>query len=162
MESLIMKTLRFSHRHKVLSGVTVMALVAGLAAHSPVLAEDDAFIRTADSAEIAWGPCPEFMPEGCALAVLQGNPAERNADVLFKLPAGATAPLHWHSSAERMVLIAGEMRVQYEGQDAVVLTAGTYAYGPARLRHDATCSSAHDCILFIAFEEPVDAVAADE
>jgi quercetin dioxygenase-like cupin family protein len=142
--------------------MAALALVAGLAAQSSALADEQAFIRTADSAEIAWGPCPEFMPEGCALAVLQGNPAEKNADVFFKLPAKTTAPLHTHTSAERMILVSGEMKVQYEGQEPVVLKAGTYAYGPASLPHDATCSSDQDCILFIAFEEPVDAIAAGE
>lgn len=157
-----MKTLKISHRHIVLSGVAVMALVAELSAQTPARGEERAFIRTADSAEIAWGPCPEFMPEGCALAVLQGNPAERNADVFFKLPAKSTAPLHTHSSAERMVLVSGEMKVQYAGQEPAVLKTGTYAYGPASLPHDATCISDQDCILFIAFEEPVDAIAAGE
>jgi quercetin dioxygenase-like cupin family protein len=157
-----MKTVKFTHGKRVLNGVAAMALVAGLAAQSPVLAEEGAFIRTADSAEIAWGPCPEFMPEGCALAVLQGNPAERNADVFFKLPAKSTAPLHTHTSAERMVLVSGEMTVRYEGQEPVLMKAGTYAYGPANLPHEATCGSDEDCILFIAFEEPVDAIAADE
>jgi quercetin dioxygenase-like cupin family protein len=142
--------------------MAALAFFAGLATQAPVLADEAAFIRTVDSAEIAWGPCPEFMPEGCALAVLQGNPAERNADVFFKLPAKSTAALHTHTSAERMVLVSGEMKVQYEGQEPVVLKAGTYAYGPASLAHEATCSSDQDCILFIAFEEPVDAIAAGE
>jgi quercetin dioxygenase-like cupin family protein len=61
-----------------------------------------------------------------------------------------------------MLLVSGEMQVQYEGQEPVVMKAGTYAYGPAGLRHAATCSSDQDCILFIAFEEPVDAIAAGE
>jgi quercetin dioxygenase-like cupin family protein len=152
-----MTTEKFSH-DKMLA----LVLVAGLTAHAPVFADEGAFIRTVDSTEIAWGPCPDFMPKGCALAVLQGNPAERNADVFFKLAAKTTAPLHTHSSAERMVLVSGEMIVQYDGQEPVVLKAGTYAYGPANLPHEATCSSDQDCILFIAFEEPVDAIAADE
>jgi quercetin dioxygenase-like cupin family protein len=136
------------------------ALVAGLVAPFATLADEGAFIRTA--ADVEWGPCPEFMPEGCALAVLQGNPAERNADALFKLPANTTAPAHWHTSAERVVLISGEMQVEYEGQEPVVLMPGTYAYGPPRLSHSATCNSDEDCVLFIAFEEPVDAIATEE
>lgn len=157
-----MNTKESSSRIKIMSGMTATALIVGVAAHAPVFADEGAFIRTADSAAIAWGPCPEFMPKGCALAVLQGNPAERNADVFFKLPAKTTAPMHTHSSAERMVLVSGEMKVQYQGQEPVVLKAGTYAYGPANLPHEATCTSNQDCILFIAFEEPVDAIAAGE
>lgn len=96
------------------------------------------------------------------IGVLQGDPAEPNADVFFKLPAGKTVPSHWHTSAERMVLVAGEMEVQYDGQDAVILKPGNYAYGPPELAHWASCKSTVDCVLFIAFEEPVDAMPAEE
>jgi quercetin dioxygenase-like cupin family protein len=58
-----------------------------------------------------------------------------------------------------MVLVAGELQVQYEGQESVVLKSGTYAYGPAELPHTAICTSSEPCVLFIAFEEPVDAIA---
>jgi quercetin dioxygenase-like cupin family protein len=58
-----------------------------------------------------------------------------------------------------MVLISGRMTVAYDGQAPVELRPGTYAYGPAKLPHSTTCHSAEPCVLFIAFEEPVDAVA---
>jgi quercetin dioxygenase-like cupin family protein len=90
--------------------------------------------------------------------VLHGDPAKANADVLFKLPANSKLPLHWHSSAERMLLVAGELHVTYEGQAAATLKPGTYAYGPAGRAHSGVCASAVPCVLFIAFESPVDAV----
>jgi quercetin dioxygenase-like cupin family protein len=138
----------------------VLALGGALAV-SPALAEDKAVSWTADDPDLEWMACPPFMPEGCGLAVLQGNPSERNADILFRLRGGTTAPPHWHTSAERMVLIQGELHIGYEGQDPVVMEPGTYAYGPAELVHDAACVSEDDCILFIAFEEPVDAVPVE-
>ena len=113
---------------------------------------------TADDSGLAWGPCPAFLPEGCRIAVLQGDPAKANADVFFKVPANAKLPLHWHSSAERMLLVAGELRVTYEGQAEATLKPGTYAYGPAKLPHSGLCVSTVPCVLFIAFESPVDAV----
>ena len=120
--------------------------------------EDPAFIWTKDDADLEYGPCPEYMPESCGIAVLQGNPAEPNADVFFKLTPGTTAPKHYHTSAERMVLVSGEMRVNYEGQKPTYISPMTYAYGPAKLPHDARCLEGdEDCVLFIAFEEPVDA-----
>lgn len=140
---------------------TVTMLAALLAAPLASSGEQHAFTRTADADALEWGPCPAFMPEGCAIAVLQGSPAEPNADVFFKLPAGLTVPLHWHESPERMLMVSGEMEVEYEGQDPVVLTPGTYAYGPSRRPHDATCTSAEDCVLFIAFENPIDAFPAE-
>jgi quercetin dioxygenase-like cupin family protein len=114
-----------------------------------------------DDPALQWGPCPEFLPAGCAIAVLQGDPAGPNADVFFKVPGGAEIAAHWHTSAERMVLVSGRMTVQYDGQPEVELERGSYAYGPARAVHSGRCAVGEDCVLFIAFELPVDAVPVD-
>src|SRR5688572_18560220 len=136
---------------------TVALLAATFA--GPVSAQgagtDQPIARNANDAALAWGPCPDFMPTGCALAVLRGDPAKPNADVFFKVPAGATLPVHWHTSAERMVLIDGELHVTFAGEQPTVLRPGTYAYGPAKRAHGGACVSATPCILFIAFEAPV-------
>lgn len=123
-------------------------------------AQEQALARTFMDTDLQWGPCPDFIPAGCEIAVLHGDPARENADIFFKVPGGDfTVPHHRHTSAERMVLVAGEMQVRYDGQDAVVLRPGTYAYGPAQLPHSAVCKGNEPCVLFIAFEEPVDAFA---
>ncbi len=115
-----------------------------------------------DDEGLAWGPCPEFMPEGCTIAVLHGDPAAANADIFFKVPGGAQIPLHRHTSAERMVLIAGQMDVSYEGQDITTLRTGDYAYGPPGVPHSASCAPGAPCILFIAFVDPIDAMPVDK
>ncbi len=121
-----------------------------------------AFVRTVDDPELEWVPCPDFLPDDCRIAVLQGDPEEPNADIFFRLQPGTTADYHQHTSAERMVLISGEMEVDYDDQEPVHLRPGTYAYGPARLPHTARCLDQEDpCVLFIAFEEPVDAVPVE-
>ena len=112
---------------------------------------------TQDDAALIWSSCPEFMPEGCTLTVLHGNPAERNADVFLKIPANSEIPNHTHTSAERMILVSGELEVTYEGEKSQLLKAGSYAYGPANKPHVAKCGDT-PCLLFIAFEEPVDAI----
>ena len=114
--------------------------------------------RSAEDSALKWGPAPAFLPKGSELAVLHGDPAKKNADVFLKVPAKALIPAHWHTSAERMILVAGEMHINYVGQEKIVLKPGNYAYGPAKLSHDATCASETPCILFIAFESPVDAI----
>lgn len=109
-------------------------------------------------AGLQWGACPSFLPEGCEIAVLHGDPAQPNVDVFFKVPAGATIPVHRHTSAERMVLVSGKLDVTYEGEKTKTLTSGMYAYGPANKPHGAVCAKGAPCVLFIAFEEPLDAV----
>jgi hypothetical protein len=108
--------------------------------------------------ELKWGACPAFMPAGCALAVLHGDPAKPNADVFLRVPGNTTIPEHWHTSAERMILVSGELAVRYQKQPEVVLKPGMYAYGPAKLPHTASCRGTAPCVLFIAFESAVDAV----
>jgi quercetin dioxygenase-like cupin family protein len=112
---------------------------------------------------LKWGPCPPIFPAGCEIAVLHGDPAQPNADVFLRIPGGYEIPAHRHTSAERMILVTGKLRVRYEGAPATTLTVGSYTYGPAKLPHQATCLGDEACTLFIAFESAVDAepVAAE-
>ena len=111
----------------------------------------------ATSPAVKWGPCPPVFAKGCEIAVLHGDPSKPNADVLLRVPGGFSLPAHRHTSAERMILVSGQLRVRYQGSAPQVLTAGNYAYGPAGLPHEARCLSGERCTLFIAFEGPVDA-----
>ena len=115
-------------------------------------------IRAADPA-LKWGPCPPPFTAGCEIAVLHGDPAQPNADVFLRVPGGYRLPAHSHSSAERMILVSGELKVRYQGAPPATLTPGTYAFGPAKRPHDGSCAGQQPCTLFIAFEGPVDAVA---
>ena len=128
-----------------------------------MLAQDNSssFIRSAVDEQLKWGGCPEFMPESCSIAVLQGDPAKPNTDLFFKLQGNTSVPNHWHHSAERMVLVSGKMEVQYKGQEPAVISAGDYAYGPPEKPHTASCVSDEPCVLFIAWTKPVDAFAVE-
>ncbi len=138
----------------------LLILVSSLTwAEAPMSEPSVAF--TAKDAKLKWGPCPAFLPKGCGIAVLHGDPAKDNVDVFFKVPAKSTIPLHWHTSPERMVLVAGELHVTYDGQKEAVLKTGTYAYGPAKKTHSAYCASKVPCVLFIAFESPLDATPVE-
>lgn len=110
-----------------------------------------------DSPELAWGPCPPIFPSGCEIAVLHGDPAAPNADAFLRVAPGYEFPPHSHTSAERMVLVSGEMIVAYQGQAPARLALGDYAYGPAGTPHKASCVSDTPCALFIAFVSAVDA-----
>lgn len=150
VKSCILQTATWSLVMSVASSITVPRL-------AQALDQEPAAAWTAGDSRLQWGPCPAFMPAGCTIAVLHGDPGKPNVDVLFQVPAHSKLPLHWHTSPERMVLIAGELRVTYDGQPPMTLKPGTYAYGPARRPHGGLCTSAVPCILFIAFEAPLDA-----
>lgn len=144
---------------KMVSIVLTACFAAQMAA-GEAQAPQTPLAKAVDDSDLQWGPCPPFIPEGCEIAVLHGDPAKPNADVFFRVPGDFTIPDHWHTSAERMVQVSGEMTVTYQGHPAVTLKPGMYAYGPAKLAHKAVCAKGAPCVLFIAFEEPVDAFAA--
>lgn len=144
-----------------LSGLFVLSLLVPLLANAEAPTKEVSVTSTFKDAQLKWGPCPPFIPAGCEIAVLHGDPAKGNFDVFFKVPANFTIPQHWHTSAERMVLVSGKLLVKYDGQDAVTLKPGMYAYGPAKLPHQATCAKGDPCVLFIAFESALDAFPTD-
>lgn len=145
---------------KLIKMLTAAALVA---AAVPVLAEkvtESALASAVKDPGLQWGPCPPFLPQGCGIAVLHGDPSKPNVDVFFKVPAGSTIPMHTHTSAERMVLVSGQLDVTYEGEPTLKLKKGMYAYGPAKKPHKGVCAKGEPCVLFIAFESPLDAEPA--
>ncbi|MEG3190849.1 cupin domain-containing protein [Lysobacter sp. D1-1-M9] len=144
-----------------LISTAVLALLGSAAASAQSPQPEPALVWTAQDPALQWGPCPDFLPSGCAIAVLHGDPASDNADVFLKLPPDSSIPAHWHTSAERMVLVSGELHVTYDGHDTAVLRPGSYAYGPAKLPHTGRCAKGRACVLFIAFESPVDAIAVE-
>jgi quercetin dioxygenase-like cupin family protein len=135
----------------------LISIAVGPQAFSQEAPRELAVARRVSDAELQWGPCPAFFPAGCQIAVLHGDPAKPNADVFFRVPPRYDLPAHWHTSPERMVLVSGELHVTYDGQEPAVLSFGSYAYGPAKAVHRGRCMSEEPCVLFIAFEGPVDA-----
>jgi quercetin dioxygenase-like cupin family protein len=145
-------------RHAAWAATAVIMAVAPATAP----AAEPALSRTIADADLAWGPCPPVFPAGCEIAVLHGDPAKPNADVFFRVPANYSIPHHWHSSAERMVLVSGELSLTYDGHETAILKPGTYAYGPPGAPHRADCANQGPCVLFIAFEGPVDVQTGDQ
>ncbi len=120
-------------------------------------ADELSLSKLAKDVNLKWGACPAFLGEACKIAVLHGDPSKPNCDVFFKVPGDYKIPLHWHTSPERMVLVSGKMDVQYQEEENNLLVRGSYAYGPAKKPHKAYCHKGEECILFIAFEAPIDA-----
>ena len=67
----------------------VLASMPNLA--QAAVAREPALAITADDAGLQWGPCPPFLPAGCGIAVLHGDPSKPNADILFKVPGSRTS-----------------------------------------------------------------------
>ena len=148
-----------------ITSLLIVLLSCVAASSTPALAQEptgeQAISRTPDDPQLKWNPCPPVFPKGCEVTVLRGDPANGRSDVFLRTPANYRLPPHWHTSPEHMILVAGRLYVTYEGQKPAVLRAGSYAYGPAKAKHEARCANAGPCVLFIAFESPIDAVLVE-
>ena len=148
-----------------LISLSVVLLSCTAASPAPAVAQEPAgeraISRRHDDPQLKWNPCPRVFPKGCEVAVLRGDPTNGRSDVFLRTPANYRLPPHWHTSPEHMILISGELHVTYEGQKPSILKAGSYAYGPAKAKHEARCANAGPCVLFIAFESPIDAVLVE-
>ena len=144
----------------ILLGLFTYGISSAQMANSDI--DESSVVRSFEDPSLEWGPCPPFMPEGCNIAVLHGDPSKSDVDVLFKVNGESSIPNHWHNSHERMVLLTGKMQVTYKGESMQTMDVGDYAYGPAKKPHTAKCISKDPCILFIGFGEPLDAFAVEQ
>lgn len=137
---------------KVLSGLCLSSML--------LLAQDyseSSLLKLANDPSLKWGGCPAFIGKECKIAVLHGDPSKANSDIFFKVPGDFKIPHHWHTSPERMILVSGQLDVTYDGEKTNTMIPGAYAFGPAKKPHTAFCHKGDACVIFIAFEDPIDA-----
>ena len=142
------------------AAVAILGAIAGSSVLAQAKSTESMQTFTSTDKKLKWGACPDGLPKGCQLAVLQGDPAKPGADVYLKLPPKSKIAAHKHTSPERIVVIQGDLTVRYEGMKPARVGSGTYLYGPAEVVHEADCVSTQPCVLFISFEKPVDLIPA--
>ncbi|MCW8108419.1 cupin domain-containing protein [Alteromonas ponticola] len=123
-----------------------------------VNASEKPLVIAHENKALEWMPCPDFIPEGCEISILRGKPTAPNLDIYFKVPGDFKIPRHLHTSQERMVLVAGTLEVKYDNHEKLTVNAGEYVYGPAKLPHSAYCHKGEQCVLYIGFVAPLDAM----
>jgi len=152
-----MKTLKIKLFKKIMFAMVFVVLAPAMIAQSDDNSIDEtSYATTMNNVDLKWLPAPDFFP-GCSFTILHGDLAKPNLDFFFKIEPNTEVVNHTHNSPERMILISGDLEVQYEGEDPVILKAGSYAYGPAGKPHKAKCLDNGPCVLFVAMVDPFDA-----
>ena len=81
---------------------------------------------------------PEMGSKSAEIAVLHVNPATQATEMLIRTPKDTHVPKHWHTANETITVIHGTFIVAHEGEsDRMSLDAGSFAYMPARMVHEA-------------------------
>jgi len=129
---------------------------------STATAGNPALFLSPDDPSLTWVACDGTEADQCAIAVIQGEMAEPNADVFLRMGGGFTFPWHKHTSAEHIVVLSGQLVVEYEGQEEDTINGGSYLYGPADRFHHGRCGPGDDCLMFISFDAPFDYILKEE
>jgi quercetin dioxygenase-like cupin family protein len=88
-------------------------------------------------------------PPGIMIAPLWGDYQKGAFGALIKFPAGASAPLHTHTSDMRIVVVSGTFIHGPEGKTPVRLGPGSYLMqAGGSYRHTTACDKASDCVMF--------------
>jgi mannose-6-phosphate isomerase-like protein (cupin superfamily) len=81
------------------------------------------------------------------LAVVRHDVRSGATTMLIWTPPNFVVPRHWHTGAEKHMVIRGTFIMECEGRQ-VVMTPGTFNYLPARTIHRAWTPPDSDCLLF--------------
>jgi quercetin dioxygenase-like cupin family protein len=91
---------------------------------------------------IEWKAGPAAIPPGAKMAVLEGDPTKEGPFVVrFQFPDGYHIAPHTHPKTERVTVISGNLYLAtgetLDRANAKKLTAGSFGYWPAGMKHTA-------------------------
>jgi ChrR Cupin-like domain len=96
--------------------------------------------------DVKWTPSPAM--KGLSIAPLWGDPSKGAYGALKKVTAGTEFGWHTHSFDQKVVAISGAFDFQLEGDTVKHLSAGSYNFVPAGVKHTAKCLMGSDCMYF--------------
>ncbi len=95
-------------------------------------------------------------PKCLSYAVETGNPETGPSTMILKAAPNCLVPWHLHTAREELMVAKGITLTEMEGMPATRLGAGGYAVMAGKQKHQFTCVSATECILFVTFDAKYD------
>ncbi|MEC7845986.1 MAG: cupin domain-containing protein, partial [Gemmatimonadota bacterium] len=107
---------------------------------------------------VAWGPpgnTPRF-PQGVRTAQLGVDPDNGGPTYYALFPAGSHFDLHWHTHAEHVAVMSGEVTIVL-GEETYSLSTGGYIVIPAKMNHSWDVpSGGADAVILVRRRGPAD------
>ena len=112
--------------------------------------------RIIDLGKVHWTPlqAPGVKP-GTQIAVLHGSLKSGPVELLIRLPANYTFPVHSHTSDETYVWISGKFTYIAEDGAAVKLPGQVFISLPGNVPHGLACGS-KPCIFYVRYSQTFD------
>lgn len=112
--------------------------------------------RIIDLGKVHWTPLQAHgVKPGTEIAVLRGNLKSGPVELLIRLPANYTFPVHSHTSDETYVSISGKFTYIAEDGAAVKLRGQTFISLPGNVPHGLACGS-KPCIFYVRYSQTFD------
>lgn len=137
---------RISHQF-LLSAVALAVLALGAWAQGG----DETHIANSSQLKFAGAP---YLPACLTMAPEHGDPSKGAFTLLLKFTSGCSVPMHWHSSAEELMLVSGSGKVQMRDGKSSTIDRGGFVYIPAKHPHAFTCVTA--CTAFLSGDAAFD------
>ena len=123
--------------------VAVAAVILAL----PAWAQGGDETHIANSSQLKFGPGPS-LPSCLTMAPEHGDPSKGAFTLLLKFTSGCTVPMHWHTSAEELMLVSGSGKMQMQDGKTSPVDRGGFVYIPSKHSHAFTCVTA--CTAFLS------------
>jgi quercetin dioxygenase-like cupin family protein len=108
--------------------------------------------------EVAWGPpgnTPRF-PRGVRTAQMGTDPDTGGPTYYALFPAGSHFDLHWHTHAEHVAVMSGEVTIVL-GDETYSLSAGGYIVIPGKMNHSwDVAPGGADAVILVRRRGPAD------
>jgi quercetin dioxygenase-like cupin family protein len=93
----------------------------------------------------------------CLQSALEtGDPAAGSSTYILKAPPGCLVSWHWHTAEEQLIVTHGSVLTEMEGMSARTLGPGGFAMMPSKAKHQFSCASKEECIMFVTFDRAYD------
>lgn len=117
-----------------------------------------------DVDNVVWAPLAvDGLPEGGEIAVLRGDLAKGEAEILLRLPMGYKVPNHTHTSDELYVWLAGAFALIAHDGSRTPFRGPAYISFPGNAPpHGLECGGAEPCVLYLRYSRPFDIRYAPE
>jgi quercetin dioxygenase-like cupin family protein len=89
-------------------------------------------------------------------AVETGDPTKGPSTIILKAPPNCLVPWHYHTAEEQLLVVQGNVRTEMEGMSPRVLGPGGFATMPSKVKHQFSCQSKTECLMFVTFDRTYD------
>ena len=131
-------------------------LLASALAPADLAAQDAEEARVINWQDAAFGP-PGTSPQGPNARTFQLglDPDNDGPSYFARFPPGAHFNLHWHTHAEYVVVVSGEVTIVL-GEQSHALAPGSYIVIPARMNHSWDVPGEDDSVILVRRRGPAD------